>query len=44
MSELFYEQELYDAQAELDGVYCDICGHYHHPSCDQLELDPEEED
>ena len=32
-----HNHELYDRQAELDGVYCDICGNHHHPSCDQLD-------
>ena len=24
---------MYDQQAELDAVYCDICGHHHSPDC-----------
>lgn len=30
---------LYDQQAELDGVYCDICGHHHSPDCSQTNED-----
>lgn len=34
---------MYNAQAEIDAVYCDICGYHHFPSCDQGPEEPEDE-
>lgn len=34
---------MYDEQSELDAVYCDICGNYHSPSCDEAQWEEDEE-
>ncbi len=35
---------MYDEQAELDAVYCDICGNHHHPDCAQAQYDDRPDD
>jgi hypothetical protein len=36
--------EPYNEQAELDAVYCDICGHHHSPDCASSQGDDSDDD
>lgn len=35
---------MYNEQAELDAVYCDICGHHHYPTCDDAQWDEKDDE